>query len=94
MAPTGPNTGFVDALEIVARLVQRSHLDRHEVEDVIRGNCRRQGREEPYGTSMRRRVERLKGTLERCGVHVELLSDHLADDRRDLGWRLVQITAP
>jgi hypothetical protein len=44
VAPTGPNTGFRDALEVIARLLQHPQLSRLEVEEVIRENCRRQGR--------------------------------------------------
>lgn len=69
--PSGPNTGYQDALGVLVRLLQRGQLSREEVEEVIAANCHRQGRPVPDGTSMQRRMERLRGTFAQSGVALQ-----------------------
>lgn len=81
----GRNTGFQDALGVFARLLQRGHVRRDEVEEVIADNCRRQGRPAPDGGSMERRVERLRCTFEQSGLVIESTTE---GPGRLTGWRV------
>lgn len=82
----GCNTGFQDALGVLARLLQRGQVLRDDIEDVIARNCRTGGRPVPDGGSMQRRVERLRATFELSGLPVEAL---VGEGRgRGPGWRL------
>ncbi len=74
MPGCGPNTGYEDALSVLVRLLQRPHVGREDVEEVIRRNCAKHGRVAPEGESMRRRIERLRNTLLRCGVSIEMVA--------------------
>jgi hypothetical protein len=89
VARGGPNTGFQDALCVLVRLLQRGGVAREEVEEVIRTNCRRQGRPAPAGPSMQRRMERLRVTFEESGVVIEplVLVGHDTSGRPS-GWRV------
>lgn len=84
----GCNTGFEDALGVLARLLQRGQVLRDDVEDVIARNCRMGGRPVPDGGSMQRRVERLRATFELSGLPVE----GLIAGGRGPGWRLAPRT--
>lgn len=84
----GRNTGFNDALGVLARLLQRGLVARDEIEEVIRGNCRREGRPAPVGSSLQRRVERLRATFEESGVHLEALA--LPGSGCAVGWQMRQ----
>lgn len=86
----GANTGFQDALGVLVRLIQRGALGREEIEEVIRTNCRRHGRPAPGGTSMQRRLERLRATFEESGFAVESLAGGGEGRFRAAGWRLSQ----